>query len=84
MSEFGSCTAVFVVWLQQDETVETSNSADSAIVKDTAQFTDENMCFKLTAEYRSISKLFHDLHKEKYRDFGNWKDEKQKTFNFVT
>jgi hypothetical protein len=68
--------------LQQDETVDNSDSVESVIVKDTVQYTDQDMCFNLAAVYRNISKIFHDLHKENYRELESWKNEKRKALIF--
>jgi hypothetical protein len=66
--------------LQQFETVDTSDSVETAIVKEAVQNPDKDMFFKWAAVYHNISKIFHDLHTENYREIGIWKDEKTDFF----
>jgi hypothetical protein len=51
---------------------------DSSNFKGAVQNPDDDMVFLWTAVYQNISKIFHDLHAENYREFRNGNDENKR------
>jgi len=54
---------------------ETSESVDSAILKNAVRCPDFEKCLKWATEYQNFSIILSDLQAEKLREFGKWFDE---------